>query len=375
MYFLLVLATVIQLSTLLRTPFYNYFEKLDYSIYLYSTVDTLLTALIFYILWYVSSKNIKHYIEAWSNVDRISNSLLLFTAIIFLYTSYLAFSSIGYILAGATRQALITEHNTFGFGYLFVSSYFKILFPIFLITKVNIRYKVIFAIGFLLSMLITASRNEMIYAGYLIATIFLIKDLRRGIRTVAIVFAVFIGLAFLLTIVQGRPVGESLLSVFNVFDKHVLYRSYSLYLSERVTTMPLELDKMFYPFFGYISDKVLSIFSLVNVSIGNSFVSHYEFLGYDKATGNYYYANVLYPWWSWFVLAFGSIGLLIKSVFIFAIFYFFVRFKMLITYLYLVSIILFSSPFYTPLITIGGIISLAITIAFDFVIRKDVYRV
>ncbi len=371
MYILLISAIIIQLVTLFRTPFYNYFNKLDGSIYIYSTMDMLITCLVLYSIWNVSNRRVKEQINAWCRVEKVSHTILCITIVLFIYALSLAFSSISFILSGATRQALITEHNMFGFGYLLVSSYFKIMFPMYLITNVRKLFKFLLGIGFLLSMIITASRNELIYAGYLIATIYMIRDFRHGFKTVTIVIVAFMLLAFFITIMQGRPVGDGFISVISVFDKHLLYRSYSLYLSDRVTSMPLDVDKYLYPFFGYISDKFLSILSLVNNSIDNSFVSHYEFLGYDKGTGNYYYANVLYPWWSWFILAFGPIGILIKSIYIFFVFYVLLRVGFIFTYLYLMSIVLYSSPFYTPLITIGGVISIFITVFIDIKLRRE----
>ncbi len=367
---LIISSLLIQIYTLVRTTQYNYYKQLDFDIYVFSMFDVVTTSFFIYIVWLCLGEKINRGVRKWKEIAQMSKPLELITFLLMIYTVYLAYKSINLIFLGATRQALITEHNMFNISYIIVSSYFKVLFPAFLITNISYKIKLMLLVGFIGSMLVTASRNELIYAGYLIATIYLIFDFKKGVKIVSISLFSFMSLAFFLTILQGRPVGDGFSAVFGVFDKHILYRSYALYLSERVTELNLDTDKVIYPFFGYISDKILSELSLVDYSIDNSFVSHYEYLGYDLHTGNYYYANVLYPWWSWFLLSFGMFGFIIKGIFVFLLLYLSARFGCIVTFLYGTSIILFSSPFYTPLITIGGVISFIITITLDFYLKN-----
>lgn len=357
MLYLILSAISIQLVTLIRVPFYNFFLPLNLEVYIYSIADIIFVCIVVFIFWSFSRNEIKETLNKWTNIREIEPLTIIISFLFCSYSLYLASTSVSLIIIGATRQDLINEYDMFGMGYLIVSSYFKVIMPLYLITNVDKKFKILLVTGFLSSMLITASRNEMVYAGYLIATIFTIFNAKRSLFVMVIVITIFSIIGFILTIIQGRPVGDGFSSIFLVIDKHILYRSYSLYLAERVLDLHLDVNKFIYPFFGYISERFLSSFYEFTDPINNEFVSSYKFIGYDPDTGSDYFANVLYPWWSWFILAFGAVGLIVKSLFCSLILYVEYKLKLTLTIIYTLSILMFSAPFYTPLITVAGVLS------------------
>lgn len=357
MLYLILSAISIQLVTLIRVPFYNFFLPLNLEVYIYSIADIIFVCIVVFIFWSFSRNEIKETLNKWTNIREIEPLTIIISFLFCSYSLYLASTSVSLIIIGATRQDLINEYDMFGMGYLIVSSYFKVIMPLYLITNVDKKFKILLVTGFLSSMLITASRNEMVYAGYLIATIFTIFNAKRSLFVMVIVITIFSIIGFILTIIQGRPVGDGFSSIFLVIDKHILYRSYSLYLAERVLDLHLDVNKFIYPFFGYISERFLSSFYEFTDPINNEFVISYKFIGYDPDTGNDYFANVLYPWWSWFILAFGAVGLIVKSLFCSLILYVEYKLKLTLTIIYTLSILMFSAPFYTPLITVAGVLS------------------
>ncbi|WP_338460474.1 hypothetical protein [Escherichia coli] len=289
---------------------------------------------------------------------------------IMLISVYQASISFKLIMLGVARHELIIEYSRMGVLYIFISNFFKILTPFVLFFNCKIKTKLICVIGLISVLIITASRNELAFVAYMLFFLLTYNVSKKIIGGIALFSCSLIFIAFLATVfLQGRPISEGLNGVIDVVKTHLLYKIYSYYLSEVSLAAGQGFEKFLYPYIGYIYERVIGEFFLLDQPINTTFVSNYLYLGYNADWGSSYLANVVYPWWSWFVAQYGFIGLAIKSIFSFAIMKILLRSHMLVTLTYFSCFLIYFSPGGTLFLTANSVMTFTIAIIIDLFIK------
>ncbi|WP_282175218.1 hypothetical protein [Vibrio diabolicus] len=176
-----------------------------------------------------------------------------------------------------------------------------------------------------------------------------------------------------MTLYQGR--GDSISSaMFLTTDALFKYRAFSYYLSEiLIDKLSGDYEKVLFPIFGFFSERLLSIFSYLQnpISIpGSNFISNFHRLGSE----NYLVANVIYPYWSWFVAVYGVTGLIIKSLFSFTLLYLFFRYGFYLLTLYWLNVLLFTQQIIHPFMNNDAVYAFLAILALDIYLKKRVHR-
>ncbi|WP_227994772.1 hypothetical protein, partial [Vibrio parahaemolyticus] len=91
--------------------------------------------------------------------------------------------------------------------------------------------------------------------------------------------------------------------------------------------------------------------------------------------GNYYLANVIYPWWSFFFQSFGIIGLFIKPVYLFFIFKVVTLFRLRVTLFFLIVYNIFLAQQTHMLLTINSYVLFFSLIVFDLIVNNGLRKV
>ncbi|MEK0160753.1 hypothetical protein WLQ65_16670 [Pseudoalteromonas piscicida] len=188
------------------------------------------------------------------------------------------------------------------------------------ILSVNpLRVKLVTFSLFIIVTVYSLSRAEILNLLFFLAVLISFSSIEKkkeNIRKLFIYFFLLLALSAVITIYQGRSVNLER-AVVNMMEALFKYSAFSMYLSEIVVQkVNLDFEKLYFPFFGFFSERFLSIFAELDNPIGvdgSSFVSEFHSLGYTNALS----ANVVYPWWPWFYALYGWIGLIFKSVYIY----------------------------------------------------------
>ena len=268
------------------------------------------------------------------------------------------------LLNGSSREELLLSGTNY-FNLIF-SNLFFILLGVALVIEVNVRRVFLILLLCLPYIFFQLSRSSIEIVVFVMFTTLYITSRKLNYFHYTLFF---FGLLFLgvMTLLQGRiaNLSEALSRVAYSFFE---YKAASYFLVDRVFEFPLNIDKYVFPFFGFISEKILSLFSLVAhpISVGDStFISDLIYI-IDFDT----HSNVLYSWWSWFFLVYGWLGILIiKPVYIYVIL--FVTKRLKVTFIYLITyfvlwqsyrhLLLNSSSLYTLL----GVLFLDVVIIFS----------
>ncbi len=283
-----------------------------------------------------------------------------------LYTLYLASKSFSLIQLGAVRQELISVHNTMGLGYMLTSGFFKIIFAFTIFYKTPWFPKICIWLGFFASMVVTGSRAELTYAGYMMLSLMLLSRDRKIVLKLFGFFIFFILFALTTTLlIQQREVKDGFLGAFSVVKSHFLYRAYSLQIAEHSINAAASFEKVLYPIFGYPLEWLLSKIQSPSIPINSAFVSKFHFTGVNSETGRQYMSNVVYPWWSWFFGAYGWFGIYLKFFYCYFILWLSYRLGLYVTSLYIICFILFTGQGGTFLMTLATTITLSLCIFID----------
>lgn len=283
-----------------------------------------------------------------------------------MYMSWLAFKSVKLILSGAVRQELLFEHQTMGIDFLLISSIFKLIFPIVIYLWCNKKLSLVVSIGFFSSMLVTASRNELTYAGYMLLTLSVFsKDFKVYFKLLVILLVFLLFAVFITVFGQDRPIADGFFALFSVLDKHLTYKAYSVHLAQ-YPIAESSFEKVFYPFFGYLSEWPLGHVFKLDYPVDSDYVKNYHYLGVDSTTNRILMANVVYPWWSWFIGVFGILGLIIKAVYLFLLLQFYLYVRWSLSFIYLLCYVLYVAGAGTPMLTLSGVITIALCMSMDF---------
>jgi hypothetical protein len=360
-------------STLIFSNGAGFSKGITEEVIAYSSLDVILS---FFVVWFVFKKftwlkyNAEEvvtntYIKAFEQ-----NKLVLY--LILGFTAFLAFQSFSLIVQGVPRHELMREYETGGMDYMIVSSFFKILVPMVFFFRTSLNLKVIASCGLILSIVITASRSELAYVIKFFMILLLFTNQKTIISKVwkfALVSICMIFFAIMSTsVLQNRPISEGFSAVYDIFINVITYRAYGYYLAEYSMAAANHLDKTFFGFFGYVSEFFVRRFTTPEVPVDSIFVSELHYLGTSEITGRPFLANVIYPWWSWFVGTFGPLGLLLKAAFIGFILYLLLTLRFIFTVVLLLSFVLLGSMSAHPLLTVTHTFNFIITIAIDVLV-------
>ena len=363
------------ISTLFFSKNAGFHKAINDEIIIYSSLDMLLS---FFVVWFVFKKFtwLKYHAE-----DVITNTYIkvfeenkIILYLILGFTAFLAFQSLLLIMQGVARHDLLRVYETGGMDYMVVSSFFKILVPMVFFFRTSLNLKLIAITGLILSIVITASRSELAYVikFFMILLLFtnqktvLPKVWKFSIVSVSMVFFAIMSTSVL----QNRPIAEGFSAVYDIFLNVITYRAYGYYLAEYSMEASNYIDKTFFGFFGYASEFFIRMLTTPEVPIDSEFVSHLHYLGTGEITGRPFLANVLYPWWSWFVGLYGPLGLIIKAAYIGFILYILLSFRFIFTVVLLLSFVLLGTMSAHPLLTVTHTFNFIITIAIDLLVWR-----
>lgn len=345
----------------------DFYKTPEPEIIFYAVFDVITSCLVVLIIFNFNSKvrliALKNQLAYYkATIENYSWLVLLLS----MYMSWLAFKSVNLILSGAVRQELLSEYQTMGIDFLLISSIFKLIFPIVIYLGCNKRLLLVVSIGFFGSMLVTASRNELTYAGYMLLTLSVFsKDFKVYFKLLVILLVFLLFAVFITVFGQDRPIADGFLALFGILDKHLTYKAYSVHLAQ-YPIAESSFEKVFYPFFGYLSEWPLGNVFKLDYPVDSDYVKNYHYLGVDSTTNLIFMANVVYPWWSWFVGVFGVLGLIIKAVYLFLLLQTFLYFRWSISFIYLLCYVLYVAGSGTPMLTLSGVITIALCMSMDF---------
>ena len=377
MSFFLILAYVLffHISSIIFSRDAGFFKEMSDEVIIYSSLDILFS---FFVVWFVFQKFswLKYQAEEVVTNTYIKvfedNKFILY--LILGFTAFLAFQSLLLIMQGVARHDLLREYETGGLDYMIVSSFFKILVPMVFFFRSSLNLKVIAITGLILSIVITASRSELAYVikFFMILLLFtnqktiLSKVWKFSVISVSMIFFAIMSTSVL----QNRPISEGFSAVYDIFLNVITYRAYGYYLAEISMEAANSIDKTFFGFFGYISEFFVRRFTTPEVAVDSEFVSQLHYLGNGEITGRPFLANVIYPWWSWFVGLYGPLGILIKAVFVGLILYILLSMRFIFTVVLLLSFVLLGSMSAHPLLTVTHTFNFIITITIDLMVWR-----
>ncbi|MBB1295374.1 hypothetical protein [Pseudoalteromonas sp. SR41-4] len=338
-----------------------------------SSVDLLLGFLVLYFVLQ-RFKGVKYqfaelYEESYLPViERLKPVIFL----LLLWSAFLAFQSYSLIGAGILRHQLLKEYDAGGLDYMILSGFFKLLVPFVYCFRSSLNLKVMSLLGLIMVIIITASRSELRYVIHFFLILMIFNQGREGsVRLIKFTLMAFLMIAFAIlstSLIQNRPISDGVNAIFDIVRNVFTYRAYGYYLGEVAMQNSFYLDKLFFPFGGYISEFFMKNITNITVPIDSAYVGGLHELGTSPSTGRPYLANVVYPWWSWFVGVFGFLGLIVKAIYIYILLYMILLRKMIFTLVMLLSFVLLGTAVSHPFMTLTHVFSFFVAVVFDFVI-------
>ncbi|HIF9190434.1 TPA: hypothetical protein ACX6PH_003441 [Photobacterium damselae] len=377
MRFLLYLLPLIYFLFSLYTtgPSFGYFTSLEPETIIYSSIDLFLSyALFFYFIFGKKEKlellqnDLNLYFISFIEKKWFLISILLIISLFFSYKSILL------SLSGVTREELATASGV-NFYMLFFSAFIKALTPFVFYFKSSLKVKALFLFSFISVIVYSASMAEMLY---FMMTILTLYSLFGGVKLkqVLLYTSSVLLLAFLVALIgQSSRYGNISFSHFimSIIMKVTSYRSYSFYLSEYIYK-DYNFLNVFYPFFGYVSNYFNNLFCSGCGAYGSDFVVSYRYLGVNPDYNTMYLANVIYPWWSFFVSSFGFLGVVIKVAYNWLILHLLLKYKFRLTFCFVVCNLLYISQFNYFLMTLIGFVGFMIFILMDVMLNRSIRK-
>lgn len=366
-------ALLLHFSSIYYTFSAGFYYPVSIDVFLYSTADLFLSFIVVFLVFNRYSRLRYNFstvaVLNWEKFF-INHKSILFVLV--LYAGYLAYSSFGLIMQGVARHQLIEEYDAAGLDYMIISGFFKLAFPFALLFVKNNKIKTMLFVGLLLCLIITASRSELRYVlNFLLMYMLFFRgwDFFKKFFILVITGISFIVLATLVTIfIQNRPVSDGFYAVFDMIKSVLQYQAYGYYLAEISLEAGSDADKAMFPFFGYISEFMAKNLGGAVTPIDSQFVGELHVIGTSSANGRPFLANVVYPWWSWFISYFGVAGLLIKAIFIFCFLSLLLNFKMMFSLILLLSFVILGTTAAHPFLTLTHTISFSVAVFLDFYI-------
>ena len=363
-------AIVMHMIAIFTTQYFGFSQQISFEVVVYSSIDVFLSCLVvFFVL--IRFKSFFKYAESSykRTYYQFFEGHLVLLLVLVLIAAYQAYSSVGLILSGIPRHQLLQEYDRGGFLYMFTSGFFKMLVPIVFYFASSKKVKILAVIGLIFVLAITASRSELKYVINFYIILMLFSSSKNQVARFFAVAVIMIFFAILSTIfLQNRPISDGFFAVMDLAVSVFQYRAYAYYLAEIPLHMTDPVYKVLYPFFGYISEFFIRYtFGSIN-AIDSEFVGNLHYLGSSPTTGRPYLANVLYPWWSWFVGVFGITGLIIKAIYCYLLLALLASQKMLFTIIILIAFVLLGTGGAHPLLTLTHVLAVFSCIIIDVIV-------
>ncbi|MEZ8962407.1 hypothetical protein AB6D91_07905 [Vibrio cyclitrophicus] len=345
----------------------RYVNGPDSEYVIYFLADSFITFFFFFIFCLGCKK---YFIQNVNNLEKIYAPIIrkifpLITLVvgISLYTAFLFLKD---YLSSQNLIELIESSRQNSYFTLLTRRIIEFFFAISLIYKLGWKSTILLSLGIISLTISSLSRSELLITCWfvLILLAFSNKLNFKIIVKYSFFFTILLVASAAITYYQGRS--ATLYSgVENVLDSLLRYRIYAVYLSELAITTSGDVDKWAFPFFGFLSERLISIFSDIPKPIstsGSSFVG--DFITIHNGDS----VNALYPWWAWFVGVFGILGLIVKNVFSFFTLYLLVRLKLTGTFFYSVFLIVYYQFQRHPILNTSDFYGLVSFLILDIVI-------
>ncbi|UPR26466.1 hypothetical protein ITG08_06965 [Vibrio cyclitrophicus] len=341
----------------------GFYQASPWDVKTYAIFDVILSYMIFFCIFSNGKIRSKFFYEIKDIISIIINDrwLKYLFILLLIMLSFSVKESIGYIILGVSRDELhetgIVNHATIISG-----EFFKIL--TFLVLFFFPRKSYFFIIGLILSMLVSASRNEVMYSIFILISLFLIYPKVNLVKMAVYILILMLLLSLFTLFIQARGVGSNPFTY--ILFKLITYKAFTLQLASNVISTFNDLDNVLLPAFGrYYEFFAIKFLSISNVAT-SGFALEYHELGYNVFENYTMRANVNYPWWSWWIAVFGPIGLLLKAIYITILMALFNMAKLRLTMLYFISMLLLNSQLVHPFLSTKDCIGLIVVILLDF---------
>lgn len=333
----------------------------------FAVFDVLFSYFVFLFVFYNPSYRERFFHEIKKDIAIVSSDfkikVILYLLIILLFFSVK--DSVTLIISGVNRDEL---HESGAVNHLTILSgeVFKIL--AFLCVYFQPKKSAVFVLGITLAMLVSASRNEVMYSFFMLLTLFCIFPKVKIFKLVIFTFFLVLLLSIFTIFIQSRGVGDN--PMFYIFFKLMTYKSFTFQLAPNVLERFSDFENLPLPFFGrFYEFWAIKFFSISNAA-SDGFALIYHDLGYNYKEGYFMRANVNYPWWTWWVAAFGPLGLLLKFVYVFMISVTLKFLNLRVTLLYFFSMLLLNSQLVHPLLSTKDCVGLLVVITLDIYLSK-----
>ncbi|MCD9513348.1 O-antigen polymerase [Photobacterium carnosum] len=350
---------------------FGYFTSLKPETIIYSSIDLLLSYALFFCFIYKNKGKlnlIKNELKV--NFINLMEGKFFLISFLFFISIFFSYKSLYLSLSGVTREELNFSGNV-SFYMMFFTAFIKAASPFVFYFKTSLKLKFIFCLSFISVMFYSASMAEMLYFLMMLVTLYTLFGGIKLKEVLIYLLAIFL-LAFSVAIIgqESRYGNISFLDfILSIFIKVSRYRSFSAYLSEYIY-QDYSFLNTFYPFFGYFSNYFNNIFCSSCGSYGSDFVISFHYLGIDTKYNTMYLANVIYPWWSFFVSSFGILGLFIKLIYNWIVLQLLLKYKFRLTFCFFICNLLYISQFNYFLMTLIGVINFLIFIFMDLILKK-----
>ncbi|GIC77267.1 hypothetical protein [Moritella sp. F3] len=317
-----------QLSHLL--PFY---ERISPRIIIIYFFDFTFLLFLLYVFFYFNKfyyKGINVFFE--NTLRRLVEDNILLIFIVFLFILLESIPRIPLVLSGVSREDLVFEFGRSRF-IMFITMPILILTGISIVFSYSYKIRFLLIASFFLLVIYSLSRSEILKLIYIIMVIIPFGSDKKIYLKMFFLMLLLALLGAVSTIYQGRSV-TIISAAVNMSESLFKYTTFSMYLGDLVIDkFEHDYEKILFPFFGFFSERFLSLFSSLDnpVGVNNSrFVSEFILLGYSNALS----ANVVYPWNTWFYAMYGSIGIIIKAIYTYLLLHFTFRCKLFITHVF-----------------------------------------
>ncbi|MDW1886839.1 O-antigen polymerase [Vibrio sp. Vb2131] len=340
-----------------------------------SFFDALLSSLVF--LVFFSRNDVNFLQKSWRTKlgSFYRSSILLCVQLLFLVVTLSQSGSfISLIIAGFSRQELV---DTLGQTPLILSvaaKFFVATVVLVCISSTNKLVRFLAVIGFVLVTIVFTSRANILTVLIFVLIITFVDFNRRQFFRLFIFSVVMVSIALFVTIfVQNRALESNFMGPMKPLEDYFLYGGYSFYLAEFAINFAYDNDKYLFPFFGYVGEFFGREFLLIDKSslVDSEFVLKFRVFYSDYRQ---HFANVIYPWWAWFYGAYGFLGLIFKSIFVYsllAISFWLKSFPLVFVMIYWG---LFTTALSFPIISLDGFFTLFFVVFIDLVARVKITK-
>ena len=341
--------------------------------FIYSIIDIIITSVsvLFFLRYKIPVDRVKHYLLFLFDSKRfvffVKFGLLVCIAII-----ASRFQEISSFLTEGSREELV-----FDIG-LSKSVSFAISFSVIVIAlqlsglDLSRTFKIIPLLVLVSGSVLQLSRSEILFVLFYSMVLFSLSHnyffvtFRRFYISLILMMTIgYIGL--IVNIFQGRA--EDLFGAFqNSSLAFTSYRSAALYLGHHFSNIAYSFEYTFYPFFGFIYERMITILFEIDVPLStNNSDYFYKFISFGSES--HQVGNVFYPLNSFYYYQFGYLGILIKAAFCVLLIYASYRFKFYFLFFYICYSILFVAAVKHPLLNADSTYQALFFLVFDFIVR------